>query len=93
MNSRFVKNVNNVQIVAAVVNNFIQKIISFFLSALVGIWTKLDLMLIDFIPVEKLPTWLVWLDWCQYAYRKELILMFICWIAYCLIRHGYPAVG
>lgn len=30
-------------------------------------------MLIDIIPIEKLPWFIVWLDWCVYAYWKELI--------------------
>jgi hypothetical protein len=54
-------------------------------------------MLIDYISVEKLPNWMVWLDWCIYAYRFPLfVCMFIgivFWILWCLYKQGYPAVG
>ena len=49
-------------------------------------------MLIDFIPVEKLPHWLVWLDWCLYAYWPELLMYLggclVLWIIYCLFIQG-----
>jgi len=41
-------------------------------------------LLIDYIDISKLPWVVVWLDWCFYAYRKELVV--------CLFMsyfHGY----
>jgi hypothetical protein len=54
-------------------------------------------MLIDYISVEKLPGWLVWLDWCFYTYNNELFwfltgAIFI-WLIYCFVQQGGFAVG
>ena len=34
-------------------------------------------MLIDFIPIEKLPYVIVWIDWCIFAYWKSLLIAFL----------------
>lgn len=53
-------------------------------------------MLIDLIDPDKLPYWLVWLDWCFYAYRLSFIVImmvaFLIWIIYCFSKQGI-AVG
>ena len=50
-------------------------------------------MLIDFIDVEKLPYWLVWLDWCFYAYKAELVIFILggalFWVVYCFVKQGF----
>ena len=53
-------------------------------------------MLIDYISPEKLPHWIVWLDWCFYAYKSSFFIFigigFIGWIIYCFSKQGI-AVG
>lgn len=50
-------------------------------------------MLIDFIDSERLPFFIVWLDWVFYAYKIELIIFLACgvagWIIFCWFRYGY----
>lgn len=41
-------------------------------------------MLIDFIPVSKLPYFIVWLDWCFYAYRTSFFVLQLLLIAHYL---------
>ena len=51
-------------------------------------------MLIDYF--NNLPSWLVWLDWCFYAYKFPLFISMsfglIGWLIFCYIKQG-PAVG
>lgn len=49
-------------------------------------------MLIDYISPERLPNWLVWLDWIFYAYKVELLIA-VCisilgWILFCFFKYG-----
>lgn len=50
-------------------------------------------MLIDHINIEKLPHWLVWFDWCFYAYKTEFILFILggilFWVIYCFVKQGF----
>jgi hypothetical protein len=39
-------------------------------------------MLIDFIPIERLPHAIVWLDWVFYAYWPTLLTSFLALCAY-----------
>ena len=54
-------------------------------------------MLIDLIDVEKLPNWLVWLDWCFSSYKTSLFVFIglgvIGWLVYCYIKQNGFAVG
>jgi hypothetical protein len=54
-------------------------------------------MLIDYIDPHRLPNWVVWLDWCFYAYRTELYIALggaiLGWLLFCFIKQGYPTVG
>ena len=54
-------------------------------------------MLIDYVAPHKLPDWLVWLDWCFYAYKMSFFILIgiaiILWVILCYFKQGYPAVG
>ncbi len=45
-------------------------------------------MLIDFISVEKLPNWLVWLDWNIYAYYPSFVVCIILGLLHYYISCG-----
>ncbi len=54
------------------------------------------MMLVDFISPEKLPDWLVWLDWNFYEHKLALFMFvavaFVLWVLWCLTKYG-TAVG
>ena len=42
-------------------------------------------MLIDYIDLELLPYWIVWIDWCFYAYKYEFnVFQLIGLISFCV---------
>lgn len=53
-------------------------------------------MLIDYIPVEKLPRILVWIDWNFYAYWKSFVVLsavFICHYWQTSSQHSLSGLG
>ena len=53
-------------------------------------------MLIDFIPVEKIPWILVWMDWNFYAYKQSLLILsvfFTCHYWQQTNYHSFSGVG
>ena len=53
-------------------------------------------MLVDYVDPERLPFWVMFIDWNMYAYRPSLFVFllagFVAWNVYVAVRYGY-AVG